>query len=183
MRCGHCGRNQATKTYEQIKNNKKVVEYYCMDCYERLFLSVEEGAETVLSVCPYCGTTLEEFRASKLVGCARCYPALKEGIMPMILKMQGERAHTGKTPPLDFFETDDYLHAEFADVDFRARAMEKARFERQCNELETIIAKLKAEDNYEDAKGYADKLSLMRSNQAIEEEFVWRTQRNSSKRS
>ena len=103
MRCGHCGRNQATKTYEQIKNNKKVVEYYCMDCYERLFLSLANNAETALSVCPYCGTTLEEFRTSKLVGCAHCYPALQEGIMPVILKMQGERAHTGKTPPLDFF--------------------------------------------------------------------------------
>ena len=66
---------------------------------------------------------------------------------------------------------------------FRAQAVALARFERQCNELEVIISKLKAENNFEDAKGYADKLSSMRSKSSIEEEFVWRTRPNSSKRS
>lgn len=184
MRCGYCGRNQATKTYEQIKNNKKTVEYYCMECYDRRFLVADSAeGEGSLSACPYCGMTIEEFRSGKLVGCAYCYRAMKGGITPMIVKMQGEKSHAGKTPPLDVFETDDYVQAEFADFDLRARAVKKARFQRQCNELEIIIAKLKAEDNYEDAKGYADKLSLMRSNLEIEEEFVWRTRRNSSKRS
>ena len=61
MACGHCGKNQAVKTYEEIKNGKKKLEYYCLDCYHRLFLYAEE-AEGVgaLSACPYCGTTKAE---------------------------------------------------------------------------------------------------------------------------
>lgn len=183
MRCCYCKNNEATKTYEQIKNNKKTVEYYCMDCYEKLFLTVEPTEREVsLSVCPYCGMTVEEFRAKKIVGCAYCYRVMKSGITPTIIKMQGERTHTGKTPPLEFGGDASFLLADEPE-EVRKKALERARFERQCNELEIIIAKLQKENNYEDAKSYADKLSSMRSNGTVEEEFVWRTRRSLLKQS
>ena len=182
MRCCHCKQKEATKSYEQLKKGKSTVEYYCMDCYHRLFL--EDGRKTdgeTLSVCPYCGTSLQEVNARKLVGCAHCYTMMSKGVTPLVIKMQGDRAHKGKTPPLEYGETQ--YGGEVYDETLRKKAVEKARFERQCNELEIIIAKLKAENNYEDAKGYADKLSSMRSNASIEEEFVWRTRRSLSKQS
>ena len=182
MRCCHCKQKEATKSYEQLKKGKSVVEYYCMDCYHQLFL--EENAKTdgeTLSVCPYCGMSLQEVTASKLVGCAHCYATMRKGINPLVIKMQGDRAHKGKTPPLEYGETQ--YGGEVYDEILRKKVVEKARFERQCNELEIIIAKLKAENNYEDAKGYADKLSSMRSKSSIEEEFVWRTRRSLSKKS
>ena len=153
-----------------------------MDCYARLFLDdmAKTDGET-LSVCPYCGITLQEVNAGKLVGCAHCYQAMSEGIAPLIVKMQGERAHTGKMLPLEYGETQ--YGGEVYDETLRKKALEKVRFERQCYELELIIAKLQAENNFEDAKGYADKLSSMRSKSAIEEEFVWRTRKVLSKQS
>lgn len=178
MACGYCGKNQAVKTYEEIKNGKKRTEYYCLDCYHRLFLYTD-GAEgdSSLSACPYCEMSVAEIKKTKLVGCANCYKMLSGELLPSIVKMQGVKAHKGKTPPL----------GENAEVspfeEDRKKAVEKARFERRCNELEVIIAKLKAENNYEDAKGYADKLSLMRAESTMEEEFVWRTRRNLSKQS
>ena len=153
-----------------------------MSCYDRLFLSAEKAeGETSLSACPYCGMTAAEFRASKLVGCAYCYCMLSGTVLPVTLKMQGEKTHKGKTPPLAFEE--EFGADESYNATLRAQAMQNARLERQGNELETIIAKLKNEDNYQDAKAYADKLSSMRSNGAIEEGFVWRTHRSLSKRS
>ena len=174
MRCSHCKQKEATKSYEQFKNGKRVVEYYCMDCYDKLFLN-EDGKTDggTLSVCPYCDMSLREVMTGKLVGCAHCYAAMREGLMPLVVKMQGDRAHAGKTPPLEYGET--VYGGEVYDQDLQDEAMKKARFERQCYELELIITKLKAENNYEDAKGYADKLSSMRSKGKIEEEFVWRT--------
>ena len=184
MACGHCGKNQAVKTYEEIKNGKKQVEYYCLDCYHRLFLFTDETeGDMDLTACPYCGTSLAEVKKSKLVGCAKCYKMLNGGMLPLIKKMQGEKAHTGKTPPLDGYDVNVDNGARLIADDFRKQAIALARFERQCNELEVIISKLKAENNYEDAKGYADKLSSMRSKSSIEEEFVWRTRPNSSKQS
>lgn len=184
MACGHCGKNQAVKTYEEIKNGKKQVEYYCLDCYHRLFLYADElEGDLALSSCPYCGTSMAEVKKSKLVGCANCYKMMSANILPMIKKMQGEKAHDGKTPPLDGYDNNVDGGARLMADGFRAQAVALARFERQCNELEVIISKLKAENNFEDAKGYADKLSSMRSKSSIEEEFVWRTRPNSSKRS
>ena len=106
MRCCHCKQKEATKSYEQLKKGKSVVEYYCMDCYHQLFL--EENAKTdgeTLSVCPYCGMSLQEVSASKLVGCAHCYATMRKGVNPLVIKMQGDRAHKGKTPPLEYGET------------------------------------------------------------------------------
>lgn len=182
MACGYCKKKDATKTYEEIKNGKAVVEYYCLDCYHKLFLDTQEAeGERSLSACPYCGTTLSEFRAGKLVGCAYCYRMMSAGIMPSVFKMQGKKAHRGKTPPL---EMDEAFGEDFEfDAGFKAQTVARARFERQCNELNLIIKKLQDEGNYADAKEYADKLSQMKSKSAIEEEFVWRAPRNLSKRS
>ena len=105
MACGHCGKNQAVKTYEEIKNGKKQVEYYCLDCYHRLFLYADETeGDFSLSACPYCGMTLAEVKKGKLVGCANCYKMMSVGTLPMIKKMQGEKAHRGKTPPLEGYD-------------------------------------------------------------------------------
>ena len=176
MACGYCGKNQAVKTYEEIKGGKKRTEYYCLDCYRRLFLYTDgaEG-ELSLSACPYCETTVAEIKRTKIVGCANCYKALSDSLLPSIVKMQGVKAHRGKNPPLETVDLDEFLFEED-----REKAIERARMQKRCNELEVIIAKLKSENNYEDARGYADKLSLLRAEESIEEEFVWRTRRNLS---
>ena len=151
--------------------------YYCMDCFQRLFISFEESEGASLSSCPYCGMTLEEVRAGKIVGCAYCYRTMRGGIYPLIQKMQGDGAHTGERPPL--FPHRNYGDLEHLSQDEKKDMIRKARLEKQCREIETIIEKLKSEGNYDDAKEYAGKLSSMRGNLEIEEEFVWRTRQTS----
>lgn len=92
--------------------------------------------------------------------------------MPSVIKMQGQkRAHCGKTPPL---EMDEAFEEGFEfDSEFKAQKIAQARLERQCNELNLIIKKLQDEGDFAQAKEYADKLSRMKSNAAVEEEFVW----------
>ena len=68
MLCLQCKKNQATKTYEQIKNGVNQTEYYCLDCYHRLFLCQQETeGEVALSACPYCGTKAEEIKKTPLI--------------------------------------------------------------------------------------------------------------------
>ncbi len=101
MLCCSCKKNQATNIYRKITDGKKQTEYYCADCYRRLFISTAK-TETPkqLSVCPYCQTTAEDFLASGLVGCEKCYQYLAETIRPVIENMQGSKTHCGKTPTL-----------------------------------------------------------------------------------
>ncbi|MBQ3020444.1 MAG: hypothetical protein IJD77_07675 [Clostridia bacterium] len=172
MACCHCKKNDATTSYEEIKNGRKTTSYYCLQCYQKLFLDLRATEEGQSEVCPYCGTSVEEFLKSKLVGCAYCYRTMQASLMPSVVKMQGQkRAHCGKTPPLEMDEAFDE-NFEF-DPEFKAQKIAQTRLERQCNELNLIIKKLQDMGDFAQAKEYADKLSRMKSNAAVEEEFVW----------
>ena len=69
MLCAKCKKNQATKSYIETKNQKKIAEYYCLDCYERLFGEAGKEDSNVLA-CPYCGVTAVEVKKRNIVGCA-----------------------------------------------------------------------------------------------------------------
>ena len=102
MLCCHCKKNQATKTYDRITDGKKQTEYYCLDCYHRLFISIEadaaegKGGDRQIAMCPYCGTSEEDFRACGLVGCAQCYQSLSKAVIPVVIRLQGTETHCGK---------------------------------------------------------------------------------------
>ncbi len=99
MLCCHCKKNQAIKSHERQTDGKKRTEYYCLDCYRRLFLSADEGErapEGQIAMCPYCGTSEEDFRTRGRVGCAQCYRYLARTVMPAIIRMQGDEVHCGK---------------------------------------------------------------------------------------
>ncbi len=130
---------------------------------EPALLSVEEA---YAEECPYCGTSLSEARKSGLVGCAHCYREMWSGLFPLVKKMQGDRAHGGKTPPVD-------LEEDLPQVD-RVKAIARARYLRQKTELKIIIEHLHAEGNREDAQGYEEKLAAMEKSEKVEEDFVWR---------
>ncbi len=169
--CQCCKKNHVARSYQREENNQGSWEFYCLECYSRLFL---DDASTALTDCPFCGTQLSEVAASKIVGCAHCYAYMQEGLFPIIRSMQGGKAHRGKIPPLDGKYGDLYDFDDAFGAEYRAKAVAQARFERQSRELEIIIKSLKAEGKIEDAKGYEEKLTAMKNRGAIEEDFVWR---------
>lgn len=158
MLCGKCKKNQATKAYEQVKKGKKEVGYYCLDCYQKLFLYVEDNANTDGAVCPYCGVSVAEFKRRNLVGCANCYKTLSAVITPVIIKMQGGEVHKGKTA---------YENSQEA-------------IERRCYELKTMAKKCHSENDFEGAREYEKQIVRLKTGE--EEEYSWRS-RDLSKRS
>lgn len=179
--CQNCKKGHIARTYTDKGKSGALVEYYCLDCYSRLFLDEIDPGMDSAEICPYCGMSAKEAQAGKLVGCAHCYVAMQAAVYPMIYKMQGERAHRGKTPPLDGDYGDPYDYEDTVGAEYRAKAIAQARYERQCRELTIIIEKLKSEGNFADAKSYEEKLTAMRNRATIEEDFVWRTRPNLSK--
>lgn len=152
MLCAKCRKNQATKTYEQMRKGKKEVSYYCLDCYHKSFLCDEENSLAfVYSACPYCGTTAEEFKRRNLVGCARCYETLQRAVYPVIRKMQGDELHKGKAP----YET------------------ETERIERRCFELKTLAEKRYLEGDKEGAAEYEEQIASLKAGE--EEVYSWRS--------
>ena len=148
MLCGNCRKNQATKTYEQIKDGKKTLEYYCMSCYQKLFLTQKSNEE--FDHCTYCGMTAEKIKKYNLVGCAFCYPIFEKILYPTIVKLQGSKANNGKGPQID----------------------ETARLNRKVNQFRCLIAKYNEENDNETVRLYSKQLSLLQSN-SDKEELVW----------
>ena len=98
--CIACKKNQPIVLYERKTVDGPKTEPYCLACYEKLFLTVEpEEAETrALTVCPYCGSTVDELKKTGLVGCANCYKSMSGAVIPTVVRMQqgGKDAHRGK---------------------------------------------------------------------------------------
>lgn len=152
MLCEHCKKNQATKSYEQIKNERSEIRYYCLDCYYRLFIAPENPLKTTKQACSYCGTTVEELKKRNLVGCAKCYSELASTLMPVIVKVQKNDLHTGTAPDGDQAE----------------------RVARRCDELKMIVEKLNTEKDFAGARAYTERLILLQEGTDKEEDFVWR---------
>ncbi len=157
MLCGNCKKNQATKTYEQIKQGKREIAYYCLECYHKLFVYAEEDG-AVYSACPYCGTTAAEVKRRKLVGCSYCYKTLQGVALEMVASMQGGEAHKGKKP----YETD------------------SERIMRRRRELREIQQKAQKEKDYERARDCETAISQLEEN--LQEEYVWQKRRRLLKR-
>ncbi len=113
MVCTRCGKKSASQYEVRAKGNIKTVSL-CASCHEELYGDREERefldslygesgrAKSVQSaVCSACGTTLEEFRATGLVGCPACYRHLREQLIPTVRRIQGRLRHEGVAPSVN----------------------------------------------------------------------------------
>lgn len=177
MRCFYCNKNEATRSYERVRENKREREYYCADCYNKRFLEEKAAeGEQSLSACPYCETTLSEFRKGLIVGCPYCYQMLSKDIFPLIVRVQGtNQGHRGKKLPLS--EEDEVLFekAEFVNEaerdEYRDSLAFSERFARQNREMQ-LLMRFEGMDEERRAE-YNEKLERMKRTGKIEEEIVW----------
>jgi len=49
-------------------------------------------------VCPTCKLTFRDFRSAGRLGCAHCYIAFREELVPLLENIHGETHHCGKFP-------------------------------------------------------------------------------------
>lgn len=112
MLCSNCKKKQATHL---VRREGEREQFLCDECFERLgeaaayygsepdfFVSFlqpqeEEGPKR----CPVCGTTLEDYSHTGLLGCAACYGVFREALEPAIRRIHGKTVHEGKHPLSD----------------------------------------------------------------------------------
>ena len=54
--------------------------------------------ENSKKICPNCGTTLDDFHRSGLLGCVTCYTVFREEVLSAVRYVQGGACHLGKQP-------------------------------------------------------------------------------------
>ena len=124
MQCQSCKENTATIHLTEISNGQRMETHLCEPCAQKQGLAVKsqiplnELLSTLLAVqseaqgepadstgmdmdlaCPNCGTTLEKFRKTSLLGCPEDYEVFSKPLGLIIERShQGHTEHRGKVP-------------------------------------------------------------------------------------
>ena len=116
MKCENCKKREATVHLTEIKNGNKQEMHLCEECAGekglpgKAHFSISELLAGIASAaqqkarkgkevsCPNCEQTLSQFRSTGRFGCAECYTAFKDEILPLIEKIHDSTQHVGKAP-------------------------------------------------------------------------------------
>ena len=121
MKCNMCKIKDATVHLTEIINNKVTKLHLCEGCARAKSQEMEEhfGLADLLSgladlvpmarekkkgqtepalKCASCGFTFQHFRKMGRLGCPKCYDAFRSQLSPLLKKIHGADAHTGKMP-------------------------------------------------------------------------------------
>lgn len=166
MLCQNCKEKQASFHYTQNNNGHITEMHLCKDCAKKagliddsqkiwspfgfsdeatmldgllggIFSAPSKGMVLDTTVCPFCGTRIGEFAHSGKAGCAKCYTTFKSSIFTSIQKLHGNTKHSGKIP--------------------KGRHITKTKEEKRA-ELEALMNKAVASQEYEEAAKYRDKI-------------------------
>lgn len=119
MQCKRCGKNEAKIHFAKIINNQTTEFHLCEPCAKQMNIMGANhefhlenliaglapeadfspaAAEESRLACPACGLTAGQFKRSGRLGCAKCYEAFREELIPLLRKIHGSAHHTGKVP-------------------------------------------------------------------------------------
>jgi len=159
MKCNNCS-NEATVSVLTTVNGQSTKKYLCEDCAQRIEesnafmihngLNFDNIFSSVFSDkyktenakrCEECGTTLSEIAKSGTAGCAGCYSAFRQELLPTINKIHGTTLHKGKL-------------AFGADV--------KLKQKRQITQLEQNLAKSIEAQEFEQAAVLRDEIKALK---------------------
>lgn len=120
MLCDDCKRRPATVHIKKINNNQVVEKHLCQQCaqsngevnfsFDQQFSvhdflkgmfshGIVEGAPPKTQTgCTNCGMTYSDFSRTGRIGCSHCYSAFGQRLEPLLRRIHGASAHTGKLP-------------------------------------------------------------------------------------
>jgi protein arginine kinase activator len=118
--CDECRKRPACMHITKIVNNQKVEKHLCEQCASEhgemkisfddnfsvhdflkgIFNTVYGDGGQVQSeiACPQCSMTYRDFSRNGKIGCNVCYATFGERLVPLLRRIHGSSAHTGKVP-------------------------------------------------------------------------------------
>lgn len=118
MQCDHCQERPAAIHLTQIVNNSVTTVHLCDQCAAEkgvqtgatvakfplsdFLASMGKGAASQLppgdtaTACESCGATLQDFRDTGRLGCARCYDEFSQHLRDLLRRLHGSSQHVGE---------------------------------------------------------------------------------------
>jgi protein arginine kinase activator len=160
--CERCQERPATVHLTKIVNFEKTELHLCEVCakqagnelgiliepnfsFQNLIAGLLEGdlnlyqqPSTAKPVCcQSCGLTFSDFRKNGLLGCGDCYRYFREGMEPLLKRLQGGTTHNGKVPK---------------------RTGGKVRLRKEIDDLKRQLQQAVAQEDYENAARLRDEV-------------------------
>ena len=179
MLCENCGENEANVRYTQIINGVKKEMALCEKCSRELgigemnfsmpinlssFLGEFFGNAENVSLpgftttkellCDECGMTFDEFTNTGKFGCANCYDAFSDRIVPILKNLHGANRHVGRKGKI--------TKPELKKMNMVKE--EKAKEDKHFSKIDTLKEDLKKaieEERYEDAAKIRDEIKKL----------------------
>ena len=104
-----------------------------------------EEADAANTKCPQCGFSQADFKKTGRLGCPECYEHFEEGVEGLLKTTHKGTRHTGKAPAV-WQQTKDYID--------------------QMHELQTLLDKAIAKEDYEKAAELRDKIANLKTEYA-----------------
>jgi len=120
MLCDNCKKRPASVHITEINNQKKTEKHLCEQCAHSggeisyaasPSFSVQDLLKGMFKVavtesvvpqgevfCPNCGMAYSDFSRNGKMGCGVCYQAFGQRLEPLLRRIHGNNAHTGKIP-------------------------------------------------------------------------------------
>ena len=155
LKCSICDK-EATVHLTQIVNNKIHKVDLCESCAQKKGVTDPEGFSladlmskaplTPVSgeaqlLCPSCGQESADFRRTGRLGCSDCYEVFRLLVFPVLEDMHAGTAHKGKVPTV---------------------ALTRQSSQMQLKNLLGSLARAVAEEAYEDAAKFRDRIKVIK---------------------
>lgn len=121
MLCSNCGKNEANVHYTHVINGEKTEYNLCDECAKKLgidemdfsmpisfsnFISdffdedslLPSFSGNMITKCPKCGLTYEDFAKKGKFGCGECYNTFSSRIESVLKNLHGSARHRGRAP-------------------------------------------------------------------------------------
>lgn len=155
MLCQNCKKNEANMHMKRIINGRAEEVHLCSDCARSLGYSgsfadfggvfgemlgdVFGRGDTSLPAvkCPFCGKSFDEIVEDGKVGCAECYEAFYDKLLPSLKRIHGSTRHVGKAPNAAKLGKEELLETLKIQL---AKAIEQQDFEKAATLRDKLIA-------------------------------------------
>ncbi len=165
MLCQYCERNEATTHIKRVVNGEMTQTHLCADCaahlgYGDVFsgfslnlgellggftnAALHSAGEAKVLRCPKCGNSFEDIAREGKLGCAECYAAFYDKLLPSLQRLHGLIQHSGKVAYSDG---------------------EKIKLKGRIDKLKTDLAAAVAEQNFELAAELRDEIKALEKEQ------------------
>lgn len=163
MKCQKCKKREADTHIKKVVNGEFEELMLCSECahlagYDNVFsfempdmfggllqsfLGSALPARSGASRCPHCGSTYGDITNTGKVGCAYCYEAFYDELLPSVKRIHGTYLHSGKVPEgVEYSEAKDKPINELESLKTQLnKAVEEQNFELAAELRDKIKAK------------------------------------------